>query len=102
MNRYIQIDINTGQIIGENYTTGIIEREDMILVDSAFDKTNKKYKDGEWVTFTPKPVDPKPVEEPITPEEVNATILLNQATILTNQENTDEVLSQILLNQFSI
>lgn len=102
MNRYIHIDLNTGQIIGENYTTGIIEREDMILVDSDFDKTNKKYKDGEWVTFTPKSVDPKPVEEPITQEEVNATILLNQATILTNQENTDEVLSQILLNQFSM
>lgn len=102
MNRYIQIDINTGQIIGENYTTGIIEREDMILVDDDFDRTNKKYNDGEWVTFTPKPVDPKPTEEPITQEEVNATILLNQATILTNQENTDEVLSQILLNQFSV
>ena len=102
MNRYIQIDISTGQIIGENYTTGIIERENMILVDDNFDKTNKKYNDGEWVTFTPKPVDPTPVEEPITQEEVNATILLNQATILTNQENTDEVLSQILLNQFSV
>ena len=102
MNRYIQIDTNTGQIIGENYTTGIIEREDMILVDSDFDKTNKKYKDGEWVSFIPKPVDSRPVEEPITQEEVNATILLNQATILTNQENTDEVLSQILLNQFSV
>lgn len=102
MNRYIQIDTNTGQIIGENYTTGIIEREDMILVDSDFDKTNKKYKNGEWVNFTPKTVDPTPVEEPITQEEVNATILLNQATILTNQENTDEVLSQILLNQFSM
>lgn len=102
MNRYMQIDINTGQIIGENYTTGIIERDDMILVDSDFDKINKKYKDGEWVTFTPKPVDPKPVEEPITQEEVNASVLLNQAAILTNQENTDEVLSQILLNQFSM
>ena len=102
MDRYIQIDISTGQIIGENYTTGIIEREDMILVDDDFDRTNKKYKDGEWVTFTPKPIDPKPVEEPISQEEVNATILLNQAAILTNQENTDEVLSQILLNQFSM
>lgn len=102
MNRYIQIDTSTGQIIGENYTTGIIEREDMILVDSDFDKTNKKYKDGEWISFTPKPVDPTPGEERITQEEVNATILLNQATILTNQENTDEVLSQILLNQFSV
>lgn len=102
MNRYIQIDINTGQIIGENYTTGIIERKDMILVDIGFDKTNKKYKDGEWATFTPKPVDPKPVAEPITQEEVNASVLLNQAAILTNQENTDEVLSQILLNQFSV
>ena len=102
MNRYIQIDPNTGQIVGENYTTGIIERENMILVDDNFDKTNKKYKGGEWVSFTPKPVDPKPVEEPISQEEVNATILLNQATILTNQENTDEVLSQILLNQFSV
>ena len=102
MNRYIHIDPNTGQIVGENCTTGIIDREDMILVDDNFDKTNKKYKDGEWVSFTPKPVDPTPVEEPITQEEVNATILLNQATILTNQENTDEVLSQILLNQFSM
>ena len=74
----------------------------MILVDSDFDKINKKYKDGEWVTFTPKPVDPKPVEEPITQEEVNASVLLNQAAILTNQENTDEVLSQIILNQFSM
>ena len=98
MNRYIQIDTNTGQIIGENYTTGIIEREDMILDDSDFDKTNKKYKDGEWVSFIPKPVDSTPVEKPITQEEVNATILLNQAPILTNQENTDEVLPQILLN----
>ena len=102
MNRYIHIDPNTGQIIGENYTTGIIERTNMILVDNDFDVANKKYKDGEWVSFTPKPVDPKPAEEPVSQEEVNATILLNQATILTNQENTDEVLSQILLNQFSM
>ena len=97
MYRYAQIDINTGMAVGDSYLSGEVELENMIPISDDFDLKNKKYVDGEWISYSPTPV-----EEPITQEEVNATILLNQATILTNQENTDEVLSQILLNQFSI
>lgn len=97
MYRYAQIDIDTGIVVGDSYLSGEVNLENMIPISDDFDLKNKKYVDGEWVAYSPKPI-----EEPITQEEVNATILLNQATILTNQENTDEVLSQILLNQFSI
>lgn len=97
MYRYAQIDIDTGIVVGDSYLSGEVELENMIPISDDFDLKNKKYVDGEWVAYSPKPI-----EEPIAQEEVNATILLNQATILTNQENTDEVLSQILLNQFSV
>lgn len=40
-------------------------------------------------------VEPDPTEQ----ELINAEILLNQAEILNNQNATDEVLAEILLNQ---
>ena len=97
MYRYAQIDIDTGIVVGDSYLSGEVELENMIPISDDFDLKNKKYVDGEWISYSPKPI-----EEPITQEEATAAILLNQAVILTNQENTDEVLSQILLNQFSI
>lgn len=41
----------------------------------------------------------KPVSEQ---DEINAEILLNQATILAKQEEQDEVLAEILLNQMEV
>ena len=41
-------------------------------------------------------------EESNTQEELNAEILLNQASILAKQEEQDEVLAEILLNQMEV
>ena len=42
MYRYINIDKN-GIIIGESNLKGEVNKENLILVDSSFNKTNKKY-----------------------------------------------------------
>lgn len=42
--------------------------------------------------------EPEPAEEPISQDEINAEILLNQAQIMETQNAQDEVLAEILLN----
>lgn len=60
--------------------------------------------DEDHITATvEKPVPQKmediEVDEPISQDELNAEILLNQMTILENQAAQDAVLAEILLNQ---
>lgn len=99
--RYAQIIIETGAVIGDSHLSGQVDRTDMIPIADDFDLTHKRYVNGEWITFTPKPSEPQeePEEEVSEQDLVNAEILLNQAEILSNQNATDEVLAEILLNQ---
>lgn len=46
----------------------------------------------------PKEVEEE-VEKPITQEEINAEILMNQVNIMAKQEEQDQVLAEILLAQ---
>lgn len=94
--RYAQINIKTGRVVSDSHLSGQVERPNLIPISDDFDLTNKKYVNGEWVTCEPEP---EPEPEPTEQEIINAGILLNQATILSNQNATDEVLAEILLNQ---
>lgn len=98
MYRYAQIEIETGTVISDSYLSGELDLPDMIPIPGDFDPMGKRYVNGGWEDYTPptaSPVDPGPTEQ----EQINAEILLNQATILSNQNATDAVLAEILLNQ---
>lgn len=98
--RYAQINTETGHVISDSHLSGEVESMDMISIADDFDLRNKKYIDGEWVEFTPEPSEP---EEEISEQDiVNAEILLNQATMLSKQEDMDAVLAEVLLNQMSV
>lgn len=53
----------------------------------------KRYVDGVWVEV------PIPEDGPTEEDVFRAEILLNQATIIANQESMDETLAEILLGQ---
>ena len=63
-------------------------------------------KDANHISATvekPIIVETEILEDPISEQdEINAEILLNQATILAKQEEQDEVLAEILLNQMEV
>lgn len=95
MYRYAQINLETGMVVGDSHLSGEVDYPNLIPIPDDFDLTNKKYVDGEWVEYIPEETETEPTEQ----ELINAEILLNQATILSNQNATDEVLAEILLNQ---
>lgn len=95
MYRYAQINTETGQVVSDSHLSGEVKRPDMIPIPDGFALAGKKYVDGVWVAYEPDETEPEPTEQ----ETVNAEILLNQAEILSNQSDTDEVLAEILLNQ---
>ncbi|EET60440.1 hypothetical protein BRYFOR_07636 [Marvinbryantia formatexigens DSM 14469] len=95
MYRYAFIDVESGMVIGDSHLSGEVERPDLIPVSGDFDLTDKKYVNGEWVEYTPEPVEEKPTEQ----ETINAEILLTQAEILGSQNAVEEALAAILLNQ---
>lgn len=96
MYRYAQIIVETGTVVGDSHLSGEVDRPNLIPIPEGFDLANKKYINGEWVEYEPiEPPEPEPTEQ----ELINAEMLLNQATILSNQEATDAVLAEILLNQ---
>lgn len=96
MIRYAQIDIKTGMVISDSYLSGEVEAENMIQIEEDFDLTNKKYENGKWVEYVPKVPE---VEETISNEEIQAEILLNQAEIISKQNEHDEILAELLLGQ---
>lgn len=100
MHRYAQIDITSGIVIGDSHLSGRVDRPNLIPIPDGFDLNNKKYINGDWESY--EPVLPEQVHEPTEQEQqeqINAEILLNQATIIANQNNAEEVMAEILLNQ---
>lgn len=93
--RYAQINMETGQVVGDSYLSGAVDYPHMIPIPEDFDLINKKYVDGGWVEYTPEPTEEGPTEQ----ETVTAELLLNQAQILSNQADADAVLAEILLKQ---
>lgn len=96
MIRYAQIDLDTGMVVSDSYLSGEVEAENMIQIEEGFDLTNKKYENGKWVEYIPKVPE---VEETISNEEIQAEILLNQAEIISKQNEHDEILAELLLGQ---
>lgn len=93
--RYVRVHMTTGVILDEFYSDNEISDFDAVLVDDDFQiASNKRYINGKWEYFENE--EGKIISEQ---EELNAEILLNQATILENQQAHDEVLGEILLNQ---
>lgn len=96
MIRYAQIDLDTGMVVSDSYLSGEVEAENLIQIEEDFDLTNKKYENGKWVEYVPKVPE---VEETISNEEIQAEILLNQAEIISKQNEHDEILAELLLGQ---
>ena len=96
MIRYAQINTKTGIVTVDSYLSGEVEAENMIRIDEDFDLTNKKYENGKWVEYVPKVSE---IEETVSNEEIQAEILLNQAEIISKQNEHDEILAEILLGQ---
>lgn len=97
MQRYAQINVETGLVVSDSHLSGQVDKPNLIPIADDFDLKNKKYVNGEWVAYTPE----EPEEEISEQDAINAEILLNQAEILSNQNAADEVLAEILLNQVS-
>lgn len=96
MIRYAQINTKTGIVTVDSYLSGEVEAENMIRIDEDFDLTNKKYENGKWVEYVPKVSE---IEETVSNEEIQAEILLNQAEIISKQNEHDEILAELLLGQ---
>lgn len=62
MNKYAQIDINTGVVLGVISLSYTINEENFIQIDEGFDLTNKKYVNGQWVDYEPEPIVPEPTQ----------------------------------------
>lgn len=96
MIRYAQINTKTGIVTVDSYLSGEVEAENMIRIDEDFDLTNKKYENGKWVEYVPKVSE---IEETVSNEEIQAETLLNQAEIISKQNEHDEILAELLLGQ---
>ena len=96
MFRYAQIDIETGIVVSDSYLSGEVNYDYMIRIPDNFDLKNKKYENGNWVEYVPEVPE---VEETISNEEIQAEILLNQAEIISKQNEHDEILAELLLGQ---
>ena len=96
MIRYAQINTKTGIVTVDSYLSGEVEAENMIRIDEDFDLTNKRYIDRNWVEYVPKVSE---IEEIVSNEEIQAEILLNQAEIISKQNEHDEILAELLLGQ---
>ena len=96
MIRYAQINTKTGIVTVDSYLSGEVEAENMIRIDEDFDLTNKKYENGKWVEYVPKVSE---IEETVSNEEIQAEIFLNQAEIISKQNEHDEILAELLLGQ---
>jgi hypothetical protein len=68
---YAQIDIETGYVISESWLSGEVVAPHMIPIADDFHPYNKKYVDGEWVDYTPEPIQP-PEPEPTQLDVIEA------------------------------
>ena len=81
MFRYAQIDEN-GYVVSDSYLSGEAKADNMIPISEDFDLTNKKYVNGEWVEYTPEPIEPEPTAEEILADiQVNTDYLVCLAEI---------------------
>ena len=55
MHRYAQINAD-GYVESDSYLSGEVSADNMIPIDADFDLENKRYVDGEWVTYEPEVV----------------------------------------------
>lgn len=94
MYRYAQID-DDGYLVSDSFLSGEVTSDNMISIPEDFNLVNKKYnrETKQWEDYIPEPA-----EEPISQDEINAEILLNQSQIIATQNAQDEVLAEILLN----
>ena len=82
MFRYAQIDTETGMVVSDSYLSGEVEADNMISISEGFDLTNKKYVNGEWVEYTPEPIEPEPTTDEILADiQVNTDYLVCLAEI---------------------
>lgn len=100
MNRYIQVD-NDGYIISDSHLSKKVENKNMISVEGDFNSANKKYNFNtkEFEAYEHETIT---VEEISEDDEINAEILLNQATIISKQAEMNETLAEILLNNMEV
>lgn len=84
MFRYAQID-DTGNVISDSYLSGEVKADNMIPISDDFDLTNKKYVNGEWVEYTPEPIESEP-----TTDEILADIQVNTDYIVCLAEINNE------------
>lgn len=84
MFRYAQIDEN-GYIVSDSYLSGEVNADNMISIDKDFDLTNKKYVNGEWVEYTPEPIESEP-----TTDEILADIQVNTDYLVCLSEINNE------------
>lgn len=52
MFRYAQVN-NEGYVVSDSHLSGEVKANNMIPVEEDFDLTNKKYINGEWVSYEP-------------------------------------------------
>lgn len=84
MFRYAQIDEN-GYVVSDSHLSGEVKTDNMIPISEDFDLTNKKYVNGEWVEYTPEPIEPEP-----TAEEILADIQVNTDYLVCLSEINNE------------
>ena len=92
--RYYYAEINSENICFNVIDSGVEITSDNLIAASSYDTSllGKKYSNGTWENVTS-------TQEPTDSELFQANTLLNQADILSNQNNIDATLAQILLNQ---
>ena len=80
---YAQIDTETGFVISDSWLSGEVNAPHMILIADDFELKGKKYVNGEWVEYTPEPIQP-PEPEPTQLDriEANTTALLGNESAL--------------------
>lgn len=100
MYRYAQIN-DEGYVVADSYLSGEVIKDYMIPIAVDFDLKNKKYVNGEWVSYEPEP-ELQPELQPTETEMIQAELLLNQQEIIIKQNEHDEVLAAIFLEQQTV
>lgn len=100
MYRYAQIN-DEGYVVADSYLSGEVIKDYMIPIAVDFDLKNKKYVNGEWVSYEPEP-ELQPELQPTETEMIQAELLLNQQEIIIKQNEHDEVLAAIFLKQQTV
>lgn len=74
MYRYAQIDDN-GYLVSDSFLSGEVTSDNMIPIPEDFNLANKKYnrETKQWEDYIPEPI-----PQPVTQEDINNQILINQ------------------------